>query len=629
MPCSRSSRRAPSPSLSPGCVPTSPRLLRLPRRGLPPLQLRLQRLLQRLLPLPLPATRTPELPAAAPAPGPSRSSAPTARRSGDTQGLAQFETGVEYAPRGANDLVSFSLEDADLPELVRVIGELTGKRFIFGGKVQQHQGDGLLAAEGHRRRGVPGVSLDPRGQRPDGRPARALLQDRRLAGREDGRPGRTSPGQGGPGRGPVHHAHPPAPERRARRRSGNVLGHFKSKDGDITVYGPGNLLIITDTGTNIQRMMRILEDVDVGGVGDRSGSSRSTTASRPTSRRASTRSSTSRAARAGGQAGREGGGRRRWAATSTSRRSSPTTGATRSSSSRPSARTCASSSSSSASTSRCGSGEGEIHVARAPARGRRGAREDAQRDRHGRGRGRGRRPAAAAPKPGTTPLDDLRVGREGQRRQGHQLDRRHLEPARLREPAHRHRQARPAAPPGLHRGRHHGPARSTARTSSASPSTGVIAANGTNIGRPPARRSSTAASIRSGRFSFPARRTRPSTPSRSASAARASRQREPPRHGLLHPGLRRAHQRPGEHERRRHPLHAAHPGDRQHPRGDQRRPEHPAADQRRRVRQHPGLGRRRCRAPRRRWAPSGGSASAVRDRASPGHRHQGQDRRRT
>jgi general secretion pathway protein D len=50
--------------------------------------------------------------------------------------------------------------------------------------------------------------------------------------------------------------------------AGNVLGHFKSKDGDITVYGPGNILIVTDTGANIERMMRILEDVDVGGIGD-------------------------------------------------------------------------------------------------------------------------------------------------------------------------------------------------------------------------------------------------------------------------------------------------------------------------------------------------------------------------
>src|SRR6185436_1610868 len=48
----------------------------------------------------------------------------------------------------------------------------------------------------------------------------------------------------------------------------NVLNKFKSKDGDITVYPQGNLLIITDTGTNIQRMLRIVEDVDVGGAGD-------------------------------------------------------------------------------------------------------------------------------------------------------------------------------------------------------------------------------------------------------------------------------------------------------------------------------------------------------------------------
>lgn len=54
----------------------------------------------------------------------------------DTQGLTQFEQGVDFKPRGEGDKVAFSLEDADLPELVRVIGELTGKRFIFGGKVR-------------------------------------------------------------------------------------------------------------------------------------------------------------------------------------------------------------------------------------------------------------------------------------------------------------------------------------------------------------------------------------------------------------------------------------------------------------------------------------------------------------
>jgi len=47
-----------------------------------------------------------------------------------------------------------------------------------------------------------------------------------------------------------------------------VLGHFKTKDGDITAYAPGNLLIITDTGSNIRRMMQIVEDVDIGSAGD-------------------------------------------------------------------------------------------------------------------------------------------------------------------------------------------------------------------------------------------------------------------------------------------------------------------------------------------------------------------------
>ena len=118
---------------------------------------------------------------------------PNGKAIGDTQGLSQFETGRRVRAAAGGERVSFSLEDADLPELVRVIGELTGKRFIFGGQGPQHQGHRLLAAEGDGRRGVPGVPLDPRGERPDRRPARALLQDRRLARREDGRAGRTSP----------------------------------------------------------------------------------------------------------------------------------------------------------------------------------------------------------------------------------------------------------------------------------------------------------------------------------------------------------------------------------------------------------------------------------------------------
>ena len=117
---------------------------------------------QRLRPRPQPvAAPNQPAPPAAPAPAPPAAAAPAGATSGaaggpdgatggpgakptigpggkaigDTQGLQQFESGVDYAPRSPADKVSFSLEDADLAELVRVIGELTGKRFIFGGKV--------------------------------------------------------------------------------------------------------------------------------------------------------------------------------------------------------------------------------------------------------------------------------------------------------------------------------------------------------------------------------------------------------------------------------------------------------------------------------------------------------------
>ena len=44
-----------------------------------------------------------------------------------------------------------------------------------------------------------------------------------------------------------------------------VLSKFQTHDGSIVTYPPGNLLIMTDTGDNIRRMTRILEDIDVKG----------------------------------------------------------------------------------------------------------------------------------------------------------------------------------------------------------------------------------------------------------------------------------------------------------------------------------------------------------------------------
>jgi general secretion pathway protein D len=184
----------------------------------------------------------------------------------DTQGLTQFEPGVDFKPRADGDKVSFSLEDADLPELVRVIGELTGKRFIFGGKVRNIKAtvfspQKVTVAEAYQAflsiLEANGLTVVPHGRfykivdSPDAKMGAPVFVAGQAATAEERYITR------------IH---------RVRNASAddiaNVLGHFKSKDGDITVYGPGNLLIITDTGSNIQRMMRILEDVDVGGVGD-------------------------------------------------------------------------------------------------------------------------------------------------------------------------------------------------------------------------------------------------------------------------------------------------------------------------------------------------------------------------
>ena len=217
-------------------------------------------------PAPPPAAPPPAgAPASGEAPKPGAAAGPGGAKA-DTQNLPQFESGMEYSPRGEGERVSFSLEDADLPELVRVIGELTGKRFIFGGKVRNIKAtvfspQKVTVAEAYQAflsiLDANGMTVVPHGrfykivESPDAKTGAPVYVAGQAGSTEDRYITR------------IHRLHHVNADEVA-----NVLGHFKSKDGDITVYGPGNLLIITDTGTNIQRMMHILEDVDVGGVGD-------------------------------------------------------------------------------------------------------------------------------------------------------------------------------------------------------------------------------------------------------------------------------------------------------------------------------------------------------------------------
>ncbi len=192
---------------------------------------------------------------------------PGGKALGDTSDLPQFEDSksLEYAPRSPNYKVSFSLEDADLPELVRVIGQLTGKRFIFGGKVRNikasiYSPQKVTVAEAYQAflsiLQTNGLTVVPHGR---------FLKIVETGGIATEATPTYGEGQAAPSEDRyvtrlyrLQHA--------SADEVSNVLGHFKSKDGDITVAG--DLLIITDTGSNIRRMMQIIDEVDVGEAGD-------------------------------------------------------------------------------------------------------------------------------------------------------------------------------------------------------------------------------------------------------------------------------------------------------------------------------------------------------------------------
>ena len=48
-----------------------------------------------------------------------------------------------------------------------------------------------------------------------------------------------------------------------------VLGRIKGEQGDIVVFAPQNALIITDLASNINRMMKVLREIDQPGAGEK------------------------------------------------------------------------------------------------------------------------------------------------------------------------------------------------------------------------------------------------------------------------------------------------------------------------------------------------------------------------
>ncbi|MEO8184615.1 MAG: type II secretion system secretin GspD, partial [Deltaproteobacteria bacterium] len=173
-----------------------------------------------------------------------------------------------YRPKPGSHRVKFNLEDADLAELVQHISSLTGKRFIYGSKVRKVSitvvsPEPVTLAEAYEAflsiLQANGLTVVPQGE---------FLKIVDSAGAAQSVP-------------PLYSRAAPVPETDAyvtrlyRLKSvsatevATLLGKFKSKEGDITVYEPSGLLIITDTGAHIRRLIRLIEEVDVGSASSR------------------------------------------------------------------------------------------------------------------------------------------------------------------------------------------------------------------------------------------------------------------------------------------------------------------------------------------------------------------------
>ncbi|MCB9593233.1 MAG: type II secretion system secretin GspD [Sandaracinaceae bacterium] len=190
--------------------------------------------------------------------------------SGAAGKLRPFRTGLEGRDGGRTPpsaVVDFTLEDADLPDLVRMISRITGKRFILPGKARSIKATvaserPVTAAAAYAAflsiLQLNGMTIVPAGR---------YLKIVESAGAETNPLPLYTDGQATPSDDRyvtrMHRVQNVSAEDVA-----TLLARFKSREGNITAYAPTNTIIITDTGTNIRRMLRILQEIDVPRTGE-------------------------------------------------------------------------------------------------------------------------------------------------------------------------------------------------------------------------------------------------------------------------------------------------------------------------------------------------------------------------
>lgn len=174
---------------------------------------------------------------------------------------------IAFKPKAGGSLVSLNLEDADLAELVKAIGNITGKRFVLSPKLRSFKAtvfapEKVTVAEAYDAflaiLAGNGMTVVPHGRFLEIVEAQTAVQ-------------RPLPVLG-PG-APV-----PAEERFVTRlyrpmhlgadEVAGVLDKLRSKDGQVLAAGSG-LLVITDSGAIIRRMLEVMAEVDVEAAGQK------------------------------------------------------------------------------------------------------------------------------------------------------------------------------------------------------------------------------------------------------------------------------------------------------------------------------------------------------------------------
>jgi general secretion pathway protein D len=158
--------------------------------------------------------------------------------------------------------VTFNLEEAELTDLVRLISNMTGRRFILPTKLRALKATvfaptKVTVAEAYQAflsvLEINGLTVVPAGRYLKIVEATGI-ERKTIPIYEDGSPIPASDRY-------ITHLH--HLEHTSAEDVTTLLARFQSKTGNITSYGPTNMLIITETGAQVRRMLRLIAAIDL------------------------------------------------------------------------------------------------------------------------------------------------------------------------------------------------------------------------------------------------------------------------------------------------------------------------------------------------------------------------------